>query len=151
MAWCHQTTSHHLSQCWPRSMLPSGVTRPQWFNSSCCTNFAIYMMVSCHGNAFRIVGPLWGDSLHKGPEMQSFNVSFIVNLEQIAELLVIRDIMMLMWNHCNEIKFIVLNPVNNLLRGSWWNWLCIPELLSIVCMFSAIWTSSCLKATRQQA
>ena len=108
-----------------RSMLPSGVTRPQWFNSSCCTNFAIYMMVSCYGNAFLIVGPLWGDSLHNGPGMQSFNVSFIVNLEQIAELLVIRDIMMLMWNHCNEITFIVLNPVNNLLRGSWWNWLCI--------------------------
>ena len=30
MAWCHQTTSHYLSQCWPRSMLPHGITRPQW-------------------------------------------------------------------------------------------------------------------------
>ena len=30
MAWCHQATSHYLSQCWPRSMLPNGVTRPQW-------------------------------------------------------------------------------------------------------------------------
>ena len=27
MAWCHQATSHYLSQCWPRS--PYGVTRPQ--------------------------------------------------------------------------------------------------------------------------
>ena len=26
MAWCHQATSHYLSQCWPRSMLPYGVT-----------------------------------------------------------------------------------------------------------------------------
>ena len=34
MAWCHQTTSHYLSQCWPRSLWPYGVTRPQWFNSS---------------------------------------------------------------------------------------------------------------------
>ena len=33
MAWCHQATSHHLSQCWPRSMSPYGVTRPQWVNS----------------------------------------------------------------------------------------------------------------------
>ena len=30
MAWCHQATSHYLSQCWPRSLLPYGVTRPQW-------------------------------------------------------------------------------------------------------------------------
>ena len=30
MAWCHQATNHYLSQCWPRSMLPNGVTRPQW-------------------------------------------------------------------------------------------------------------------------
>ena len=29
MAWCCQTTSHYLSQCWHRSMSPYGVTRPQ--------------------------------------------------------------------------------------------------------------------------
>ena len=28
MAWCRQTTSYYLSQCWPRSMSPYGVTRP---------------------------------------------------------------------------------------------------------------------------
>ena len=32
MAWCGQATSHYLSQCWPRSMSPNGVTRPQWVN-----------------------------------------------------------------------------------------------------------------------
>ena len=32
MTWCHQATSHYLSQCWPRSMSPCGVTRPQWVN-----------------------------------------------------------------------------------------------------------------------
>ena len=35
MAWCHQATSHYLSQCWPRSVrshMPYGVSRPQWFN-----------------------------------------------------------------------------------------------------------------------
>ena len=32
MAWCCQATSHYLSQCWPRSMMPYGVTRPQWVN-----------------------------------------------------------------------------------------------------------------------
>ena len=30
MAWCHQATSYYLGQCSPRSMLPYGVTRPQW-------------------------------------------------------------------------------------------------------------------------
>ena len=34
MAWCRQATSHYLSQCWPRSMSPNGVTRPQWVNIS---------------------------------------------------------------------------------------------------------------------
>ena len=28
-----QVTSHYLSQCWPRSVSPNGVTRPQWVNS----------------------------------------------------------------------------------------------------------------------
>ena len=32
MAWCRQATSHYLSQCWPSSMSPYGVTRPQWVN-----------------------------------------------------------------------------------------------------------------------
>ena len=30
MAWCRRATSHYLSQCWPRSLSPYGVTRPQW-------------------------------------------------------------------------------------------------------------------------
>ena len=29
MAWCRQATSHYLSQCWPRSLLPY-VIKPQW-------------------------------------------------------------------------------------------------------------------------
>ena len=32
MAWCRQAPSHYLSQCWPRSLSPYGVTRPQWVN-----------------------------------------------------------------------------------------------------------------------
>ena len=30
MAWCRQATSHYLSQCWPRSLLPYGVIRRPW-------------------------------------------------------------------------------------------------------------------------
>ena len=33
MAWCRQATSHYLSRCWPRSLSPYGVTRPQWVKS----------------------------------------------------------------------------------------------------------------------
>ena len=32
LAWCRQATSHYLNQCWPRSVSPHGVTRPQWVN-----------------------------------------------------------------------------------------------------------------------
>ena len=32
MAWCRQATSHYLNQCWPSSMSPCGITRPQWVN-----------------------------------------------------------------------------------------------------------------------
>ena len=32
MAWCRQATSHYLSQCWPRSLSPYGVIKPQWVN-----------------------------------------------------------------------------------------------------------------------
>ena len=34
MAWCRQATSHYLSQCWPGSMSPYDVTRPQWVEST---------------------------------------------------------------------------------------------------------------------
>ena len=35
MAWCRQATSHYVSQCWPRSMSPNNVTRPQWVKKWC--------------------------------------------------------------------------------------------------------------------
>ena len=33
MAWCRLATSHYLNQCWPSSMSPYGITRPQWVNN----------------------------------------------------------------------------------------------------------------------
>ena len=33
MAWCHQATSHYLSQCRPKSLSPYGITSPQWVNA----------------------------------------------------------------------------------------------------------------------
>ena len=40
MAWCRQAPSHYLSQCWPSSMSPYGVTRPQWVNQTFWKNFS---------------------------------------------------------------------------------------------------------------
>ena len=33
MPWCRQATSHYMSQCWSRFMLPYGVTSPQYVDS----------------------------------------------------------------------------------------------------------------------
>ena len=44
MAWCRQATSHYMSQCWPRSLLPYGVTRPQWVNKATLKDMGKYTM-----------------------------------------------------------------------------------------------------------
>ena len=49
MAWC-QATSHYLSQCWPRSLSPYDITRPQWFGTS---RFHIWVP------SFQIVAMAW--------------------------------------------------------------------------------------------
>ena len=48
MAWCHQATSHYLSQCWPRSTGKSlyGVSRPQWVKKSYRNSHHKYLIVS---------------------------------------------------------------------------------------------------------
>ena len=47
MAWCCQATSHYLNQCWPSSMMPYSVTRPQWVNSEdLCTKTGIGAWIS---------------------------------------------------------------------------------------------------------
>ena len=56
MAWCHQATSHYLSQCWPRYLSPYGITGPQWVNSSPPSaahtsqwiRSALFQIMACH-------------------------------------------------------------------------------------------------------
>ena len=50
MAWCHQATSHYLSQCWPRSMSPNVITRPQWVKSLSETMSVLPSPVYMHVN-----------------------------------------------------------------------------------------------------
>ena len=51
MAWCRQATSHYLNQCWPKSLSPYGVTRPQCVKAmelpQSCTKPLIYLLPSC--------------------------------------------------------------------------------------------------------
>ena len=49
MAWCRQATSHYLSQCWPRSLAPYGVTKPQWVNLD-IANYLLHVVWICPGN-----------------------------------------------------------------------------------------------------
>ena len=73
MAWCHQATSHYLSQCWPRSMSPNGVTRPQWVNSMtpgrCGGNFNSmtlwYPNTLCKIAAWALTFKLLSDECHR--------------------------------------------------------------------------------------
>ena len=37
MAWSHQVTSHYWSQCWPKSMLPHGITWQLWIKKNSIT------------------------------------------------------------------------------------------------------------------
>ena len=44
MAWCRQATSHYLSQCWPRSLSPYGVTGPQWVKVRPCNWVLLFLL-----------------------------------------------------------------------------------------------------------
>ena len=50
MAWCRQATSHYLSQCWPRSLSPYGITRPQWRIFDCYNSTTLQSALKswCH-------------------------------------------------------------------------------------------------------
>ena len=58
MAWCLQATSHYLSQCWPRSLSPYGVTRPQWVNDH-LNDMSHYIWLwswgKCHGGMHSLI------------------------------------------------------------------------------------------------
>ena len=61
MAWCRQATSHYMSQCWPRSLSPYGVAKPQWVKywvrmDSCDTFSSTYQDCSVtHSSTYRRV------------------------------------------------------------------------------------------------
>ena len=52
LAWWRQATSHYLSQCWPTSMSPYGVTRPQWVKSHYQRRLQESFIVEAQGSIF---------------------------------------------------------------------------------------------------
>ena len=61
MTWCHQTTRHYMSQSWPRSMLPYGIT--------CRIKTGHSNLVSCFGPRMRALPKVFyrGESRGKIP------------------------------------------------------------------------------------
>ena len=51
MAWCHQATSHYLSQCWPRFTSSYGVTRLKWVKPIVST----IIILLCSSSLFNII------------------------------------------------------------------------------------------------
>ena len=77
MAWCRQATRNYLGQCWPRSMSPNGVTRPQWvdveqYAISCWCRTPIVM--AKHGGPVSIFqeSPLAGEPISKQMSLPPF-------------------------------------------------------------------------------
>ena len=65
MAWCRQTTSHYLNQCWLKSMSSYGIIRPQWVNVTQITKTPLFVEKTIQVNnkeitTFHFIGLLWG-------------------------------------------------------------------------------------------
>ena len=122
MAGCRQAPSHYLSQCWPRSLSPYGVTRPQsvlekWHSYPLkksglfCT-----MMTSSNGNIFRVTGPLCGEFTGPGefpsqrPVTRSFDVFFDLHLNKRLSKQSrgwrFETPSRPLWRHCNENRYV---------------------------------------------
>ena len=56
MAWCHQATSHYLSQCWLSSLSSCGIARPQWVNlkywAFVINQISVYFFLNCSPHCF---------------------------------------------------------------------------------------------------
>ena len=79
MAWCRQATSNYLRQCWPRYVLPYGVTPPQW----------VYNAVHHHPGKHNIpdsevhgsnMGPIWVLSTPDGPRFSPMNLAIHITI-----------------------------------------------------------------------
>ena len=70
MAWSRQATSHYLNKCWPRYLMPYGVTRPQWVKQEVLIHCNTNNQHASENHTFKIittslrgrwVNYLWGE------------------------------------------------------------------------------------------
>ena len=71
MAWCRQATSHYLSQCWPSSMSPYCVTRPQWVKLNHSLTWVNIDSMSWHVQNFVVIR-----RIHYEQEHYKFSLNF---------------------------------------------------------------------------
>ena len=86
MALCRQATSNYLSQCWPSSMSPYGVTRPQWVNQ-------LILVFSCQWNELSLVyitDPRYIVDKSLYPEIMICHCTWLINQYSIEVLLQLR-------------------------------------------------------------
>ena len=106
MAWCRQATGHYLSQCWPISLSPYGVTRPQWVNNNVHIRVASPIV-------FQIAGKPDFNSLFKLPRQQT---SGLVKRRD--------DILLghrpLLGNNKKSPKLCIVDPLWGESNGHWW-------------------------------
>ena len=76
-ALCRQATSHYLSQCWPKSVSPYGVTRPQWVKYKLYQTWYKSLDLLCAIN----VAP-WQQDRNKCARCQLFCIAPVIYLVQ---------------------------------------------------------------------
>ena len=87
MAWCRQATSQYLNQCWPRSMSPYGVTRPQWVKvmkywEQAVTCAMIYLCYNISGNG--VTSIIYPDTSLSYSLNQTFDESNLAHFSNIS-------------------------------------------------------------------
>ena len=92
MAWCRQATNHYLSQCWPRSLSPYGITRHQWvkgnlnqrktfsFKKMLWKSLSRKMWLFCLVTIKILISPQWRNAYYLNPKLLFVkkNVVFIL-------------------------------------------------------------------------
>ena len=96
MAWCCQATSHYLSQCWPRSLSPYDVSRPQWVKACVIITFTFFQ--------WNMITHLWSN-LSSGiakPMMQHKGLS-VYNTLDLPQSCIKRSIFQIVtcWSNCS--------------------------------------------------
>ena len=104
MAWWCQAPSHHLSQCWPRSMSPYCVTRPQWVKALTSRTNGAGIVNACPQWTIIQVGTVTKRA-NPGPIRSLRTVEWILALVRLAAC-------------C--IRAIVTRGANGACSGQWW-------------------------------